>query len=149
MNLSRQAATWPGRHPAVHGITINPLHYPSPTSRVNPSHQCRNVRLLSIDYAFRPRLRCRLTPGGRTWPGKPWDSGDWDSHPVFRYSCPHNHEYEVHRPFRARLQPVVLRSPTVPRRGPANSARCLLPIIFGAGPLEWSAVTHCLNDGCL
>ena len=50
----------------------------------------RNVRLLSIGYAFRPRLRCRLTPGGRTCPGKPWDSGGGDFHPTFRYSCPHN-----------------------------------------------------------
>ena len=31
----------------------------------------RNINLLSIDYAFRPRLRIRLTPGGRTFPGKP------------------------------------------------------------------------------
>ena len=56
----------------------------------NPPCQCRNVDLPSIDYAFRPGLRCRLTPGGRTLPGKPWDSGDRDFHPVFRYSCPHN-----------------------------------------------------------
>ena len=58
--------------------------------RLNP-RQCRNVGLLSIGYAFRPRLRCRLTPGGRTCPGKPWDSGGRDFHPAFRYSCPHNH----------------------------------------------------------
>ena len=31
----------------------------------------RNINLSSIDYAFRPRLRFRLTPGGRTFPGKP------------------------------------------------------------------------------
>ena len=29
---------------------------------------------LSIIYAFRPRLRSRLTPGGRTFPGKPQTS---------------------------------------------------------------------------
>ena len=33
--------------------------------------QCRNLYLLSIDYAFRPRLRSRLTLGGRTFPRKP------------------------------------------------------------------------------
>ena len=27
--------------------------------------------MLSIMYAFRPPLRSRLTPGGRTFPGKP------------------------------------------------------------------------------
>ena len=68
-------------------------HLPTPLSFSDPSlnpRQCRNVDLPSIDYAFRPRLRCRLTPGGRTCPGKPWDSGDGDFHPIFRYSCPHN-----------------------------------------------------------
>lgn len=61
----------------------------------------RNVGLLSIGCAFRPGLRCRLTPGGRTWPGKPWDSGVGDSHPDFRYSCPHNHSQALQRSFRA------------------------------------------------
>ena len=56
----------------------------------------RNINLSSIDYAFRPRLRFRLTPGGRTFPGKPWVFGDRNSHPVFRYSCLHGHLYEVH-----------------------------------------------------
>ncbi len=32
---------------------------------------CRNVDLLSITYAFRPRLRDRLTLGGLTYPRKP------------------------------------------------------------------------------
>ena len=79
-----------GGWPAAQGITIDPRHCPSPTMRLNPSYQLRNVDLMSIGYAFRPGLRCRLTPGGRTCPGKPWDSGDRNSHPVFRYSCPHN-----------------------------------------------------------
>ena len=30
-----------------------------------------NINQLSIDYAFRPCLRVRLTPGGRTFPGNP------------------------------------------------------------------------------
>ena len=33
--------------------------------------RCRNFHLLSIGYAFRPRLRSRLTLGGRTFPKKP------------------------------------------------------------------------------
>ena len=28
----------------------------------------RNINLISIDYALRPHLRTRLTPGRRTWP---------------------------------------------------------------------------------
>ena len=98
--------------PAVPGLTVGPGRCPSPNVRLNPPCWCRNVDLPSIGYAFRPGLRCRLTPGGRTCPGKPWDSGDLDSHQVFRYSCPHNRWRKVHRRFRARLRPVPPRSPT-------------------------------------
>jgi hypothetical protein len=33
--------------------------------------RCRNINLLSITYALRPRLRIRLTLGGLTFPRKP------------------------------------------------------------------------------
>jgi hypothetical protein len=32
----------------------------------------RNINLIPIDYAFRPRLRGRLTLRGLTWRRKPW-----------------------------------------------------------------------------
>ena len=50
---------------------------------VTPSPALRygNLHPLSIDYAFRPRLRSRLTQSGRTFLWKPWVSGAWDSHP--------------------------------------------------------------------
>ena len=99
--------------------------------RSNSCRKRRNIDLPSIVYAFRPRLRHRLTPGGRTCPGKPWDSGDRDSHPVFRYSCPHNHWHAVHRRFRARLRPCMPRSPTISRS--ANSAHGLTPDHFRRG----------------
>ena len=48
---------------------------PIPTGRLTycvppsaPIERYRNINLLSIDYAFRPRLRFRLTLGGRTLP---------------------------------------------------------------------------------
>ena len=63
---------------------------------ITPARWYRNINLLSIDYAFRPRLRARLTPGGRTFPGNPWVFGDQNSHLVFRYSCLHGHLYTVH-----------------------------------------------------
>ena len=50
----------------------------------------------SIGYAFRPRLRGRLTLGGRTWPRKPRTFGGKDSHLPFRYSCLHDHFHTVH-----------------------------------------------------
>ena len=39
--------------------------------RSNSCRQLRNINRMSIVYASRPRLRVRLTPGGRTCPGKP------------------------------------------------------------------------------
>ena len=41
----------------------------------------RNINLLAIDYAFRPRLRSRLTLSRRTLLRNPWAIGGGDSHP--------------------------------------------------------------------
>ena len=70
-----------------------------------PMRRLGNVGPTSIGYAFRPGLRTRLTPGGRTWPGKPWDSGGGDFNPPFRYSCPHNRSRRVHGRFPFRFKP--------------------------------------------
>lgn len=40
-----------------------------------PLWRCRNINLLCIDYAFRPRLSSRLTLGGLASPRKPWVYG--------------------------------------------------------------------------
>ena len=69
--------------------------------RSNSHTRYGNIDPLSIGCAFRPGLRCRLTPGGRTCPGKPWDSGVGDSRPDFRYSCPHNRFQTLQRFLRA------------------------------------------------
>ena len=111
---------------------------PSPLSfrvprRSNPSQGLWNIRQTPVAYALRPRLRSRLTPGGRTCPGKPWDSGDRDSHPVFRYSCPHNHWRALHRRFRVRLRRCAPRSPTNPIKCSADSAHGLTPDHFRRG----------------
>jgi hypothetical protein len=39
--------------------------------RFNLYSRCRNINLLCIDYAFRPRLSFRLTLGGFTFPRNP------------------------------------------------------------------------------
>jgi hypothetical protein len=80
------------------------------TSCVTPSLKCqfRGTGILNpfpITYAFRPWLRGRLTLGGRTFPRKPWNFGGKDSHPTFRYSCPHNHFYTVHSRFPSCFNP--------------------------------------------
>ena len=64
-------------------LALNPfrgLPIPSPSLLRLVSRGCRNLRLLSIRYAFRPRVRSRLTQGGRTFPWNPWASGVQDSH---------------------------------------------------------------------
>ena len=74
--------------------------------------KCRNINLPSIDYAFRPRLRFRLTLGGIPFPRKPWAYGEGDSHPLYRYSYRHSH---FHRPtplLTVWLVSPVERSPT-------------------------------------
>ena len=128
---SRDAWTRPGRtqgsartFPSGQGGFRHPHPLSFSYIALEPYRRCGNVGPLSIGYAFRPGLRCRLTPGGRTCPGKPWDSGDRNFHPVFRYSCPHNRWRTVHRRLRARLLPGSPRSPTVAPRGRGPRIRC-------------------------
>ena len=55
-------------------LSYLPCHYSS------VHYGCRNLNLLSIDYAFLPRLRPRLTQGRSALPWKPWIFGRKDSH---------------------------------------------------------------------
>ena len=66
------------------------LSFSVPPSLITHHRWCRNINLLSITYAFRPRLRDRLTLGKLTLPRKPWTFGECVSHPFSRYSCLHN-----------------------------------------------------------
>ena len=54
------------------------------------------LNLLSIVYALRPRLRSRLTLGGRTFPRKPWVYGGQEFNLAYRYSCLHPHFLTLH-----------------------------------------------------
>ena len=89
-------------------------HFKMTSPPVQPDTEYRNINLLSIVYAFRPRLRFRLTLGGFTFPRKPWAYGERDSHPLYRYSYRHSH---YHRP--TPLLTVWLVSPVV--RSPTDS----------------------------
>jgi len=72
------------RHPADLSLLRHPIG--------QTSHQWyRNVRLFSIAYAFRPRLRVRLTLSGLTLLRKPWAFGERVSRPFSRYSFRHTH----------------------------------------------------------
>src|SRR5262245_44626428 len=66
------------------------LPFRVPPSVVTPLQRYRNINLSSIDYAFQPRLRIRLTLGGFTVPRKPWVCGEQDSHLLYRYLSRHN-----------------------------------------------------------
>ena len=54
------------------------------------THWLRNVRLIPIDYGFRPRLRGRLTLRGLALRRNPWAFGEGGSHSLCRYSCQHS-----------------------------------------------------------
>ncbi len=60
-----------------------PLAYPVPPLVIAVATWYRNINLLSIDYAFRPRLRSRLTLSRRTLLRNPYAIGGGDSHPSF------------------------------------------------------------------
>ena len=72
----------------------------------------RNINLVPIDYAFRPRLRGRLTLRGLTLRRNPWDFGESVSHTLYRYSCQHSHFRYLQRPSRVRLHRLTERSAT-------------------------------------
>ena len=55
------------------------------------THWLQNIDCIPIDYAFRPRLRDRLTLRGLTLRRNPWTYGEHVSHMLFRYSCQHSH----------------------------------------------------------
>lgn len=74
--------------------------------------ECGNINPLSIGYAFRPRLRFRLTLGGFTFPRKPWAYGEGDSHPLYRYSYRHSHYHWPLPLLTVWLVSPVVRSPT-------------------------------------
>src|SRR3954462_10232875 len=64
-------------------IARSPLSLPRPPIGQTNATWYRNINLLAIDYAFRPRLRSRLTLSRRTLLRNPWAIGGRDSHPSF------------------------------------------------------------------
>ena len=95
-------------------VTNHPAHltFSVPTEIQTHDLRCRNINLLSIDYAFLPRLRSRLTPGGKSWPGKPWAYGEYVSHIFYRYSCQHLLLKSLHNVLSIMLRSYLQCSPT-------------------------------------
>jgi len=131
---------------ADHVPTALDRHYQSPADLSLLRHPSvswsspqwrRNINLLSIGYAFRPRLRVRLTLSGLTFLRKPWVFGERVSRPFSRYSFRHNHFCFVDPTLSVELHPTAERSPT--RRLSTNPKlrwRTLVPHIIGAESLD-------------
>jgi len=106
---------------------------------IAPPGRCRNVDRLSIDYAFRPRLRARLTRRGMTWRRKPRTYGEHGSH-VF--CATHACILTSARSSRPHGRPSLLaeRSPTAPANAEAHG--------FGTklSPVKFSAQDHLTSE---
>ena len=96
--------------------------------------QFRNINLLPITYAFRPRLRIRLTLGGWPWPRKPWIFGGGALPSTYRYSCQHNHFLIVHSSLQYCFSPLrtLLYRTIYKYIAPIASVRCLSPVTSSA-----------------
>ena len=96
-----------------------------------------NVRVVPIDYAFRPRLRGRLTLRRLTLRRNPWTFGDTVFHSVCRYSCQHSHFQYLQDASRLSLHGPTERSATACTRVQTQSfgSRLEPRYIFGAGTL--------------
>ena len=72
----------------------------------------RNINLISIDYGFRPRLRCRLTLRGLTLRRNPWIFGEEVFHFFYRYLCQHSHFWYLQDSSQISLHRLTERSAT-------------------------------------
>jgi hypothetical protein len=114
---------------------------PASPLRSNATLWCRNLHRLSIAYAPRPRLRSRLTLGGRSFPRNPPASGGVDSHHASRYSCRHSHFRPLHRSSRCgfpggRNAPLPRRRRLPATTPSAAAVATLAPPIVGARALD-------------
>ena len=99
-----------------------------------PIYWYRNINLFSIDYAFRPRLRDRLTLSRLALLRKPWAFGERVFHPLYRYSCQHGLFCPVQPSLRSTFNPnrmLPYRS-LDESRNPAASVMCLSPVTSSA-----------------
>ena len=130
---------FPGPRAALHhGDVQNPAEPPPSVapSVVAPRARCRNVCLLRVGYAFRPRLSPRLTLGGLALPRKPRVHGG-----RVTLSSLATHA-SILTPMRSTAgrpaaSPPMGSSPTdSENQNPAASVSSLAPCIVGACPLD-------------
>ena len=94
-------------------------------------HWPTNINVVPIDYAFRPRLRGRLTLLRLTLSRNPWSFGEGVSHSLYRYSCQHSHFRYLQEPSRVSLHWLTERSATARiAANPKLRCMCLAPLHF-------------------
>jgi hypothetical protein len=93
------------------------------------------INVIPIDYAFRPRLRDRLTLRRLTLRRNPWTFGDTVFHSVCRYSCQHSHFRCLQEASRLSLHQRTERLPLVLRRTLSFGSWLEPRYIFGAETL--------------
>ena len=98
---------FPGR-PPLHPQSVKRIQ----TSAFVTSSRPWTINQVPIDYAFRPRLRDRLTLRRLALRRNPWTVGGSVFHTPFRYSCQHSHFRCLQRPSRVRLRRLTERSAT-------------------------------------
>ncbi len=96
------------------------------------------LNLIPIDYAFRPRLRGRLTLRRLALRRNPWSFGESVSHTLYRYSCQHSH-------FRY-LQPTSRLTFTGLRNAPLPLITEPIPSANGFSPVTFSAQDHWTSE---
>ena len=131
-------ATW------LRGGVQNPVELPfSVTPSVTaPLRRCRNLNLLRIGYASRPRLSTRLTLGGLAFPRKPWAYGGGVSHAALATHA------SILTPGRStwgrpQASPRTGSSPTTRQRLVRRFGAMLSPVYgrrMSSRPVSWSAL---------
>ena len=116
------------------------LPFSVPPSLITHHRWCRNINLLSITYAFRPRLRDRLTLGGLPFPRKPWVFGERVFHPFYRYLCRHSHFPALQRSLRSAFN--AARNAPLPHTL-TDIAAASVP---GLSPVGFSAPSHLTSE---
>ena len=106
--------------PSLHNQSDKTVQYTGFVTAPRPG----NIHPVPIDYAFRPRLRGRLTLRRLTLRRNPWTFGDSVFHTVCRYSCQHSHFRCLQRPSRVHLRRLTERS--------ATACTCVHTLSFGS-----------------
>ena len=115
----------------VPGRPRNPISGNGVRPSSSPSRPT-NINVVPIDYAFRPRLRDRLTLRRLTLRRNPWAYGESDFHTLYRYSCQHSRFRCLQARSRGTLRRPTECSATARLLEPAASVRDLTPVTFSA-----------------